>query len=682
MKPGRPHISRHLGPLLALAILLSFLPFLAQANAAPPESPPGLDELHVGQQDDGRRYELSEGQILVVNLDGNPSTGYGWVVEEPEKLKLQPVGQTQFESESDLIGAPGKLVQRFRAVEAGTSTLSLAYRRPWEDTAPLDTFSVVVEGVGTFAETPPPSQAFDSEPVPLPKAARPIITGEQPEQTPPATYNWCDLGGCTPVRNQGSCGACWAFGTVGVLELQIKRNDGVTRDLSEQYLVSCNTNDWGCGGGWWAHDYHLDAVPPGEPDAGAVNESEFPYVASDVSCNPPHEHYEKITSWHYVGASSGVPSIADIKQAIYDHGPLAVAICVGSAFQGYGGGVFTTDESYLCDTVNHGVVLVGWDDGQGIWHLRNSWGAGWGESGYMRIGYGVSRVGYGASYVTYVGGSPGPLVYSGHTVDDDNNDQSSGNGDGQVDCGETIELLVDLYNQGSSTAVGVNAILSTSSPYVTITDDDEDWPDIPGSGTRTNIYDYDLSVDPSTPNGHVIQFDLDITASNGGPWSDSFDVPVSCVNGPPAAPNPLQATGVSQSQIDVWWTDNSSDETGFRIERSPNGSSSWTTIATVGANVSTYPNTSLPQDTNFYYRVCAYNDNGDSDYTNVARPKPSGTWSRAVYLPIIVRGTRLTATTVCPSTPALSLVRCHHPAGASSKPIPARPGRSGRAFGI
>ena len=63
--------------------------------------------------------------------------------------------------------------------------------------------------------------------------------------------------------------------------------DKVEKDLSEQYLVSCNTDSWGCNGGWWAHDYHWWKIPPGELDAGAIYEQDFPYVAQDVACTPP-----------------------------------------------------------------------------------------------------------------------------------------------------------------------------------------------------------------------------------------------------------------------------------------------------------------------------------------------------------------------------------------------------------
>jgi subtilisin family serine protease len=129
----------------------------------------------------------------------------------------------------------------------------------------------------------------------------------------------------------------------------------------------------------------------------------------------------------------------------------------------------------------------------------------------------------------YLGDPPstGPIVYESHLIDDDNSDESSGNDDGIVDPGETIELYVDLRNQGSDTATGVNATISTSDSYVNfLYNTSSSYPDIPGSGTGTNTDDFDFEVDPSTPDGHVIHFDLNITASNGGPWSDSFDVTV------------------------------------------------------------------------------------------------------------------------------------------------------------
>jgi len=252
------------------------------------------------------------------------------------------------------------------------------------------------------------------------------VTGQSPTPTPtpgtpgslPAAFDWRAQGGVTSVKNQGNCGSCWAFGTVGPFEANIKIKDGVEKNLAEQYLLSCNTDGWDCDGGWWAHDYHKNKIPPGEPDAGAVYEADFPYTARDDACNPPHTHHEKIASWTFVGSQYGVPSTQAIKQAIYDHGPVSAAVCAGSAFSNYPGGVFETNETCTY-SVNHAIVLVGWDDNQGtngVWILRNSWGSWWGESGYMRIGYGISKVGYSANYVTYNSTGPTPTPTNTRTV--------------------------------------------------------------------------------------------------------------------------------------------------------------------------------------------------------------------------------------------------------------------------
>jgi hypothetical protein len=89
----------------------------------------------------------------------------------------------------------------------------------------------------------------------------------------------------------------------------------------------------------------------------------------------------------------------------------------------------------------------------------------------------------------------------------------------------------------------------------------------------------------------------------------------------PAAPSGLTATAVSQTQINLAWTDNSSNEDGFKIERSPNGNSSWSQIATVGPNITTYSNTGLNKNTRYHYRVRAYNVLGNSAYSNTANAR-------------------------------------------------------------
>lgn len=397
------------GLKIACLVLLLIFPLFTSSSSVfsnpllrgpEPPTPPLPTEVRLNAKDDGGQTELKEGQLLVITLEGNPSTGYIWEVEEGSEKIIRQVGEIEFQPQSALLGAPANEIMRFQAVGAGQSTLKLVYRRPWEKgVQPAKTFSIQVEAVGPFT-------GIDSSPItptPQPSVESAIPVADQPDLDLPSSFNWCDGGYCTSVKNQGNCGSCWAFGTVGPLESNILIHDALTKDLAEQYLLSCNTDGYSCDGGDWAHDYHQWKIPPGQSNAGAVYENDFPYTAADDPCIPSLDHHEKISSWAYIGPEEGVAPVDDIKQAIYDHGSISVAVCAGDSFTGYSGGVFETDEYCLYD-VNHAVVLVGWDDTQGtngVWYLRNSWGNGWGESGYMRIGYGISNVGYSANYIVY-----------------------------------------------------------------------------------------------------------------------------------------------------------------------------------------------------------------------------------------------------------------------------------------
>ena len=123
----------------------------------------------------------------------------------------------------------------------------------------------------------------------------------------------------------------------------------------------------------------------------------------------------------------------------------------------------------------------------------------------------------------------GPLVYEAHVVDDDTTGTSSGNNNGIAQCGETIELWIDLRNEGDDPATGVNVFITEDSPYTEWKiNASSTYPDIPGGADGTNNDDFDLIIDPTTPDGHVVRFALDITADNGGPWSTSFALTVDC----------------------------------------------------------------------------------------------------------------------------------------------------------
>jgi len=208
----------------------------------------------------------------------------------------------------------------------------------------------------------------------------------------PSRWDWTEQGKVSPVTNQRSCGACWAFATVGPLEASILMDGGPVEDLSEQALVSCNPWGWGCDGGWWAFDLFLSP--------GAALESCQPYTASQNSCKSGCEHPYAIDDWAYV-PSSGQDSIEQIKTAILLYGPVAGALHASNAFGYYRGGVFTLDEE---GDINHGITIVGWDDAlgpAGAWRIKNSWGPDWGEDGFAWVAYGTLQMGYAAAYVIY-----------------------------------------------------------------------------------------------------------------------------------------------------------------------------------------------------------------------------------------------------------------------------------------
>jgi C1A family cysteine protease len=234
--------------------------------------------------------------------------------------------------------------------------------------------------------------------LPQQRAVRPIT----PRQALPASFDWRDSGACTPIRDQDGCGSCWAFSTMGTMECAILRTDGTEVDLSEQWLVSC-TGAGSCDGGSYITAFDFLSCDTSRSDpcggSGAVLEDELPYEADDISCGCPYTHPYCLDGYALVDGEW--PTVEQVKQAILDYGPLSVSVYVNSAFVAYTGGVFNACSNR---TINHAVVLVGWDDtlgANGAWIMRNSWGPDWGMDGYMYIEYGCSRIGYAACYVRY-----------------------------------------------------------------------------------------------------------------------------------------------------------------------------------------------------------------------------------------------------------------------------------------
>jgi hypothetical protein len=210
------------------------------------------------------------------------------------------------------------------------------------------------------------------------------------------------------------------------------------------------------------------------------------------------------------------------------------------------------------------------------------------------------------------------LVYDAFLVDDDTLDNSNGNGNGIADCGETIELYVDLLNQGLDPATSVDATISTSDPFVTfLFNTGSPYPDISGGGTGTNTSDYDLTLDAGAPHGRVITFNLDITASNGGPWTDAFTMTVTCIaNNPPNEPsNPTpadEAVGVSATAV-LTWTGGDPDAGDTVTYDVYFGASSNPTVTICsGVSSPTCDPGPLSSNTQYYWYVVATDNHGAS----------------------------------------------------------------------
>ena len=212
------------------------------------------------------------------------------------------------------------------------------------------------------------------------------------------------------ARSQGACGSCWAFATMTVFEAAEKIVNNLRLDFSEQHMVDCakgagfygGTEDAGsCRGGF------MHMVFDYLEEEGAALEDAVPYQAKDLTCDPSKATKHKVAAWGFVDQFSSVPKTSTLKESICKYGPAAVAVHVNDSFKMYAGGVYDDD---VKGTVNHAVVIVGWDDLRGAWLVRNSWGTWWGEDGYMWIKYGANNIGEQAVWATVAPNEPAPVV--------------------------------------------------------------------------------------------------------------------------------------------------------------------------------------------------------------------------------------------------------------------------------
>lgn len=223
------------------------------------------------------------------------------------------------------------------------------------------------------------------------KLARPLIAAAPPISIP-LKFNWRDKGGAdfvTPVRDQGECGSCVAFGALAVMEAQIRISDGTPNaevDLSEAHLFYCLGAKQGrtCGGdfgGWWP-DAALEALRV----TGAVDEACFPYTAGDQPCDPCADWKTRLRA---ISAFTEIAEASAMKEWLSEKGPLLTTAAIYADFFYYGprSGIYTYVDGEFRG--GHCLCVVGYDDVRGCWSVKNSWGVdAWGDGGFGDIAYG------------------------------------------------------------------------------------------------------------------------------------------------------------------------------------------------------------------------------------------------------------------------------------------------------
>ncbi|XP_047052647.1 zingipain-2-like [Lolium rigidum] len=208
--------------------------------------------------------------------------------------------------------------------------------------------------------------------------------GDSDDGDLPKEVDWRKKGAVVVVKNQGSCGSCWAFSAVAAIEGLNQIKNGKLVSLSEQELVDCDAEAVGCAGGFmsWAFEFVMD-------NHGLTTEASYPYLGINGVCNKAKLNETTVSITGYKNVT--VNSEADLLKAAAKQ-PVSVAVDAGGfVWQLYGGGVFGGP---CTAQVNHGVTVVGYGETNSTgadkppekyWIVKNSWGAEWGEAGYIRL---------------------------------------------------------------------------------------------------------------------------------------------------------------------------------------------------------------------------------------------------------------------------------------------------------
>lgn len=185
-----------------------------------------------------------------------------------------------------------------------------------------------------------------------------------------------------PIRNQGQCGSCWAFGATEAFTDRLSIELGVDVVLSPQHLVSCDTNNYGCNGGYLNYAWAFMNTK------GVVSDACYPYTSGTSgqtgTCKTTCADGSAFKPHHTKGVKHP-GSVTATQQEIMTGGPVEAAFTVYQDFMSYKSGIYHHTTGGMLG--GHAIKNIGWgvENGVKYWIMANSWGTSWGENGFFRI---------------------------------------------------------------------------------------------------------------------------------------------------------------------------------------------------------------------------------------------------------------------------------------------------------
>lgn len=211
---------------------------------------------------------------------------------------------------------------------------------------------------------------------------------------PPASYDLRNQNYMTSIKNQGNCGSCWAFASIGSIESNWLLNSFGNYDLSENNMKNCHNFLWGaCEGG------NSEIASSYLTTKGIVTENDDNYRDYTQNCNSSVSPIAYISALYYLPNRSNSGYEAILKNAIMQYGAVFTSMTWSERYYNSSAKTYRYTGSAA---QNHAVLLVGWNDNMtisvngrtstGAWIAKNSWGSSWGENGYFYIAYNDTRI--------------------------------------------------------------------------------------------------------------------------------------------------------------------------------------------------------------------------------------------------------------------------------------------------